>query len=364
MICEIKLNNFKCFDEVMVPLKNVTVLTGVNGMGKSTIIQSLLLLRQSYLKDKRITNLYLNGKYVDLGNAQDVLYEKAINDIVSIGYTTTEGEYGQYSFRYRMDSDCLSLIHSDVLGEEAGFLGNRFVYLSAYRIKPQELYRVTNEEELVNKEFGNSGEYALQYLGLFGDEEVKNNAVVIQDKLGNTLKNQTRVWMDKIAPGVSPQIFLNLPLRTSEVRYEFVEGKEKTNSYKSVNVGFGITYVLPVIVTLLSARRGDIVVIENPEAHIHPAGQRMLGELIALTGAGGVQIILETHSDHILNGIRIAVKHDKIRKEDVQLAFFYKDALDGYKHKFVTPHILSDGRLDMWPEGFFDEWDKALYDLI
>lgn len=216
----------------------------------------------------------------------------------------------------------------------------------------------------MNREYGNNGEFALQYLGLYGDDSVVNTKVILPDKLGDSLKNQVRVWLDKISPGVSPQIMLNPKLRTAEVKYEFIEGKNKTNSYKSTNVGFGITYVLPIIVALLSAQPGDLIILENPEAHIHPAGQRMLEELIALAGSGGVQVLVETHSDHVLNGIRVAVKQEKIDKNDVQLAFFYKDNEDDYKHKFVAPRILKDGRLDRWPEGFFDEWDKALYDLI
>lgn len=363
MISKIELKNFKCFEDITVPFKNVTVLTGINGMGKSTVIQALLLMRQSYLKDRKINGLHLNGKYVDLGNAQDVLYEKAVKDEVGIAYETVDGLRHQYIFRYVQELDYLPII-SEVLNDETEIFGGRFSYLSAYRIKPQELYSIANEEELSKREFGNNGEAALQYLGLYGNSDVENTHMIIEDRFGISLKNQVRLWLDKISPGVSPQIFLNPILRTAEVRYEFLEGKSKTNSYRSTNVGFGITYVLPVVVVLLSAQRGDIVIVENPEAHIHPAGQRMLGELIALAGAGGVQVIVETHSDHILNGIRIAVKQEKVNKDDVQLAFFYKDDEDDHKHKFVVPHIKNDGRLDIWPEGFFDEWDKALYDLI
>lgn len=323
MISKIELKNFKCFENIKIPFGNVTVLTGINGMGKSTVIQALLLLRQSYLKDKKIKGLYLNGKYVDLGNAQDVLYEKAVTDEIGIAYETMDGLRNQYVFGYVQDSDYLPLLSEDLNDEmEAHIWDSKFSYLSAYRIKPQELYGIINEEEISKREFGNSGEAALQYLGLYGDEDVENSHMIIADKLGISLKNQVRLWLDKISPGVSPQVFLNPILRTAEVRYEFIEGKSKTNSYRSTNVGFGITYVLPVVVVLLSAKKGDVVIVENPEAHIHPAGQRMLGELIALAGAGGVQVVVETHSDHILNGIRVAVKQDKISKDDVQLSFF------------------------------------------
>ena len=226
------------------------------------------------------------------------------------------------------------------------------------------MYRIINEEDIEKKDFGNNGEYAIQYLSLYGNTELENKSVIREETGGNSLLEQTKSWLDRIAPGVSPKILLNPQVRTSELRYEFIEGKTKTNSYRSVNVGFGITYVLPLIVAILSAKPGDILVLENPEAHIHPSGQRMLGELIALAGNGGVQVIVETHSDHILNGIRIAVKKKEIAKERVQLAFFYKDTSDEYRHKYVTPQIQDDGRLDIWPEFFFDEWDKALYELM
>ena len=77
-----------------------------------------------------------------------------------------------------------------------------------------------------------------------------------------------------------------------------------------------------------------------------------------------MQIIAETHSDHMITGVRLAVKNRQIPKSEVQLTYFYKDEGDNYEHKFVNPQILDDGRLDIWPDGFFDEWDKALYELI
>lgn len=363
MIQEIHLKNFKCFDDLSLPLRQVSVFTGLNGVGKSTVIQSLLLLRQSYLDLRPMNGLMLNGRYVRLGNGQDVLYEKASEETLGLGFCSDKGD-AWFEYDYIPESDLLPMKHAaraDVCGEP---FQNRFVYLSAYRIEPKELYRITNEDELRNREFGNSGEFALQYLSLYGSETVKNPYVILRREWGDGLANQLKAWMDRVAPGVMAGVTVNSKLRTSELRYEFVEGKEKTNSYKSMNVGFGITYVLPLIITLLSAEPGDIIVLENPEAHIHPAGQRMLGELIALAGNGGVQVLVETHSDHILNGIRLAVKNEKISGDKVELVFFYKDDMDFYRHKYVMPQIAPDGRLDVWPDGFLDEWDKALFELI
>ena len=363
MINKISIQNFKCFDEFSLPMSNINILSGINGMGKSTVIQSLLLLRQSMIKNGELGGLKINGKYISLGSGQDILYEKAEDEQISLGYEE-DGNSFFWDFQYISESDFLPVLDKKDNEYESVVFGHQFSYLSAYRIQPQDLYNIRNEVDVNNKEFGNDGEFALQYLGIHGDEPVNNENIILDKKVKNSLGNLVRMWMDKISPGISPQIIVNMPLRKSEVRYEFIEGREKSGSYKSVNVGFGITYVLPLIVALISASEGDIIIIENPEAHIHPAGQSMLGELIARVGASGVQIIVETHSDHILNGIRLAVKKRLLMQKQVVLSFFYKNEEKDFRHECMHPKILEDGRLDYWPEGFFDEWDKALYELI
>ena len=362
MIRNLKLKNFKCFENLDLDLKNVNIFTGINGMGKSTVIQSLLLLEQSRKSGREEKGLYLDGKYIALGNSQDVVYDKAQSDQIEISYTTSEGKIICNEYAFEQDTDFLPLVRHD--GCEANLAVNAFIYMSAYRIKPQERYSVLNEKELKQREFGNNGEYALQYLSAYGNTDVKNEKVVEDKNENKSLLMQVRRWMDRVSPGVSPQIRVLMETRSSELMFDFVEGKERSNSYKSVNVGFGITYVLPVVIALLTAEKGDVVIIENPEAHIHPAGQRMLGELIARVGAGGVQVFVESHSEHIVNGVRIAVKNGQISKDNVQIAFFYKDEENDYKHTFKSLNINSDGKMSSWPEGFFDEWEKALIELL
>ena len=364
MIKNLKLKNFKCFENLDIDLKNVNVFTGVNGMGKSTVIQSLLLLEQSKREKDVKSGLYLNGQYINLGNSQDVVYDKALDENLEITYTTTEGGQNKNVYSFKQDMDYLPLQHAINCEEESAY--KHFVYISAYRIKPQERYTVINEKELYERKFGNSGEFALQYLSVYGNEAVRNKCVIepYVNAGGDSLINQTRLWMDRVSPGVSPQIKVMMETRSSELNFDFIEGRERSNSYKSVNVGFGITYVLPVVVALLTAEEGDIVIIENPEAHIHPAGQRMLGELIARVGAGGVQVLVETHSEHVVNGIRISVKNKQISKDKVQVDFFYKDEEDGYKHKYQPLKVTEAGKMSSWPQGFLDEWENSLIELL
>lgn len=86
--------------------------------------------------------------------------------------------------------------------------------------------------------------------------------------------------------------------------------------------------------------------------------------MIARVGAGGVQVLVETHSEHIVNGVRISVKEKQISKDEVQVAFFYKNEEDDYKHTYKSLKINEDGKMSSWPKGFFDEWENALIQLL
>ena len=70
------------------------------------------------------------------------------------------------------------------------------------------------------------------------------------------------------------------------------------------------------------AFHGELIVIENPETHLHPKGQANLAKLIALVAEQGVQIIIETHSDHIINGLRVATKQKFIKPNNSKVLFF------------------------------------------
>ena len=357
------LENFKCFEKLQLEFSAVNILTGLNGMGKSTVLQSILLLGQSRKSLMSEQVLSLKGKYVDLGTGQDILFEKAERDEIGISIRTDNKEE-RCLFEYQSEPDVLPLKAVDRNNEQKLFTewAGHLYYLSAYRIEPQFLYHIENDREVSERYFEKNGEFSVQYLNQCGGDEVTNSAVILGNK--RTIADQVKAWLDIISPGVSPVITVNRSSRTAELKYEYIEGREKTNSYKSVNVGFGITYVLPVVVALVSAKPGDIILLENPEAHIHPKGQRMLGELLAAAGAGGVQVLVETHSDHVINGIRVAVKNGRLGPKKTEFFYFYKDTDDDYRHKVICLKLDKNGRFNKWPEGFFDEWDNALLELL
>jgi predicted ATPase len=108
-----------------------------------------------------------------------------------------------------------------------------------------------------------------------------------------------------------------------------------------------------------------MILIENPEAHLHPKGQSKMGELLALAASCSVQVVIETHSDHVLNGIRRTVHGGKLDPQDVQLHYFYRNEENGQSvTQVASPRIDADGRIDKWPEGFFDQAEKDLLELL
>ena len=135
-----------------------------------------------------------------------------------------------------------------------------------------------------------------------------------------------------------------------------------TDFLRPVHTGFGLTQALPIVVAALSADRGDLLLIENPEVHLHPAGQAQMGQFLAAAAAAGVQVLVETHSDHLLNGVRRSVKDGTLASEAAALHFFRPRQTEGAagEPQVLSPTIDPEGNIDTWPDGFFDQFDKDM----
>ena len=166
---------------------------------------------------------------------------------------------------------------------------------------------------------------------------------------------------------ISPNININIKPSglNYKIDYSFDRGKGQTPTldFKAKNIGFGISYVLPIIVASLHAPEGSIVIIENPEAHIHPGAQAKLMELICKSAKNGVQFIIETHSDHIINGLLVATKNKIIYPQDSSIYYFDRNEK---KHATEAIHlpVLEGGKIQRPPKGFFDQLDIDMNTLM
>jgi predicted ATPase len=389
MLRTITLRNFKCFEEQTFQLGSLNLLTGLNGMGKSTLIQSLLLLRQNFDRKTLDTELSLNGDLVQCGNAKDILYQFNKNSTIGIELTFNNNPKLSWLWEGKSKGDSISLIkknyfekvdlfnayttHINETGEIEGFyeshhsplFTNKFHYLNAERLGPRTYYE-TSTHTIVNKnQIGIRGEYAANYLAEFQDEPIKIPALKHPNSEGLSLYEQINAWISEIRPGTRVNVNSSSELGLVSLNFQFAAGKDAGNNFRPTNVGFGLSYILPLLVAVLASEPGTLLLLENPEAHLHPRGQAQMGRFLAIAAANGVQIIVESHSDHVLNGIRLAVKEGIIKPEEAKLMFFNGEVIDGvFTHHIETPQIDKNGKLDYRPEGFFDEWDKQLTQLI
>ena len=377
MLQQIELRFFKCFALLKLPLGPLTLLSGANASGKSSVMQALVLLHQTIRDHEWSRRLMLNGTSVRLGTASAV-----IDDVYgrrTCGVVLEDGE-ATYEWDFTGERDEMSMaverVRVNGSGEEhPQALRNllpvaydeprrvdplarrlrRLTYLTAERLGPREHYAL--EDPQLTPVVGPTGEHAASVLYSGGDMLVLD-PLVIPDAPPTRLR-QVGARMEQFFPGCALSVE-KLP-RTSAVALGF-RTSNATDFHAPIHTGFGITQVFPIVVAALSARRDDLLLIENPEVHLHPAGQARMGGFLAEVAAAGVQVILETHSDHVLNGVRRAVRSNVLAPGDVALHFFRlrQDAERDGVAQVQSPHLDGDGNIDDWPDGFFDQLDKDM----
>ncbi|MCP4137423.1 MAG: DUF3696 domain-containing protein [bacterium] len=368
MIDFIHIENFKTLLEADFPLSSLNLFSGLNGMGKSSLIQTLLLLRQSFerntLPDK---GLLLNGDYAKLGTGNDVFSANAESSQVRFLIKHKDEPKGQeFLFNEAPDSDLLPIENDiEVIPLHRSLLNRNFQYLAADRISPQSNYEISDYHIRDLNTLGNHGEYTVHYIAENALEKLSIEGLQHPNVTEQNFLINLEAWMAEITPGINIQANTQKQFNTATLSYSFGQGKDKTADFKPQNVGFGLTFALPVVTAIIRAKPGDLLILENPESHLHPAGQAMIGKLCCMAASRGVQFFIESHSDHFLNGIRVAVKNKLIGNEEVSL-FFLERPFEQTTHSSIihNPSIDENGRLDYWPEGFFDEWDKQLDELL
>jgi predicted ATPase len=366
MLSSLTLKNFKPFENQCFSLKPLTLLTGLNSTGKSSVLQSLLLLRQSCLQDDLLdrVGLVLNGDLVSIGTGQDVLFKRAKEDVITLEIGMNNDIKGTWIFDCDRQSDIMrisTLSIADAAVYDSGLFNDNFHYLKAERIAPRNYFQMSDFKVRQHQQIGSQGEFTAHFLAINEYKKIPHSQLSHPSAQSDILKSQVEAWLGEISPGTRVDIELHSGMDVVNLQYSY----EDNNFYRSTNVGFGITYTLPIIVAILSATSDTLILLENPEAHLHPRGQSKMGELIALAASCGIQIILETHSDHVLNGIRKAVRHNKLEADKVQINYFERYLKKGQPTtEIITPRIYPDGGIDKWPDGFFDQAEKDLMELL
>ena len=341
MISRLSLNNFKAFEDEIFILGLLNILSGLNSSGKSSVIQAIRLLKEK----KPLQDL---GPLVQYIRSDMKSFSLECEQVGTMGTETVLFSYGR-----------------DGSIKEKNTLNGIISYISADRLGPKNSLPLSVDDAIIT--VGSRGEYIIDFLSRFEKEWTGHQvprALIARDGFG--IRENIREWLRFISPGIDFEYSSDNNTDT---------GRTMFNKHRPVHVGFGLSYTLPVIASILvhasqlAAKKIEsvLLLLENPEAHLHPSGQTKIGEMLALAASCGVQIIVETHSDHLMNGIRIAIKDKKIHHTDVKSFFFKTGYWDGKNEDPVTVENLDideHGMIDFWPEGFFDETEKNLQRLI
>lgn len=356
MISNLTISNFKIHKHLVMPMSNLTILAGLNGSGKSSVIQALALLRQS--KDSLSADgLTLNGQLFNGTNAGTLENWESGSDLMEINFEVDDRTTYPFEFKYvNIEDTEIKRAPDSVLTEgwkELPLYTKDFQYISAFRLGPNDDY--STDSGLVEKgqisKFQGRCEYAVSFLFQNASKNIGDKRMCHESDSSLLLGDQVNAWMQEISPEV------RVVVERSGDKYK-LNYRYQDHTASAVNSGFGLTYALPIVIAVLNARPGALILIENPEAHIHGAGQAALMRLVAMAAACGIQIVIETHSDHILDGALVAVKQGIMKKEQLAVKFF--DIEDDHTSHCYDLKVESNGRIMDVPEGFFDQFSKDL----
>ncbi|AXB55215.1 AAA family ATPase [Flavobacterium fluviale] len=380
MITNLRLLNFKSHKDTVLSLGNLTVLSGQNGVGKSSIIQSMLLLRQTNQKNRLDSILDLNSPLCFIGKSNDAIYRfpnEEFENLIGIVLADEKLEYSWIFEIPRYQNKAYLKRKNDVIDsdgyENISLFNNNFQYLSALRGIEYitDDYAVEFQKQISVNE--GKGELVAQFLFEYGKKLKVIESLRHPLEKDDFLLSQVSAWEREISNNIN---VVAIPFGDSyDIKYSFdtVQSEEMFGSVDELskkNVGFGLSYVLPIIVAILSAEKDSLLLIENPEAHIHPYGISKLSELICIAAQAGIQIIVETHSDHIINGILVQSKKFEtskgekgINKENLKIYYFERDEIE-HKTNAIPINVLDGGRTENRVIGFFDQIGKDLRELI
>jgi len=380
MIDLVSLRGFKCFkDKVVVPLSPITLMYGKNGRGKSSVSQALLLIAQSMKKNNDLSQLVINDGFVSLGSFCDLLSKEDESELFEIEIHSLNNETLNVTFSSADTYPHIGFLQSLLVNGK-----NIFEEKGTFNSNPNTIVvECSNQVADSNPSIGVTSDITtLQNLkdiiyvsaNRIGPiNSVKNEyekGDVFFNPMGSNVINiiaaQNEKFLDEIQQSLS-FILSGASINCSIIGDSIELGLNSVNDgncFKPINVGYGYSYVLPVIVSVLIAKKDNIVIIENPEAHLHPGAQSRLTEFLVKKAKNiGFQLIIESHSDHVINGVRISAKKSIIHPSDCIIDYFAHD--ENSSTPSVTPITCDkNGTLSEYPIDFMDEWTAQMLELV
>ncbi len=423
LINSLGLKNFKCFEELDVKFAPITLLTGANSSGKSSLINAILAVLQT---EQFPFYLSINGKYINLGGFEEIIFGKDISKELTIEINLQSRQISElhYNTVWRSDINGLPVLHNLELK-------NVRLDLSIVKDKNEYIVNINQHKQVSNKKtpskpfsriikqilkdeipihnsqnstsnttrFSSLNKMIKNFLFPFFEElrainiggiGVFPNALEQQNfnytgsfrlppertyyqkaKAGGKVSSSGDGYIDQIVEweDTDPEKIIELNILMKELqlfdeiqsnkmkggRFEINIKTHKSIFYSSLtDVGFGISQFLPIIIADLQLSRKSCLAISQPEIHLHPKVQAQFGNYLASQiKRVEKQYIVETHSEYLLNRIRLLLVTGELKPEDVRVLYFEND---GVKSTVHDVEFTTDGQIKGAPQGFFDTY--------
>ncbi len=374
MLKEISLINYKCFEEQVFELSDIKLFFGLNGRGKSSVLQAVLLMSQSVYEINSLKELIISSSYLKLGGFEDIKNSYTEKDFVKFEFKTDVEKMENFAFEYVKkslstdrgilnefelngiksseelisDSETSESVNKSINYKDDSRILNVFKnihYVSADRIGPRlyfDKFGIGNLDKIDSR-----GVNSINILSSYSER--LNENLFIGNKIPENLTELCQMWLSYIFDGAN----IEINNKGESVLALKMNSRDEGKLYKSVNVGFGYSYILSIVLTCLLAKENDIVIFENPEAHLHPKAQSRLTHLFARLSLSKIQLFIESHSEHILNGLRVSIANkDCLLNESSICSYFF-----GENFKIEKLDIDNNGFISNWPKDFFDQTD-------
>jgi predicted ATPase len=427
VLTRLQLGNFKSWQSLEMELGAVNLIFGANSSGKTSILQALLMLKQTVASYDRGQVINFGGgdrDYVDLGSYHDLVFQHNVDQRINISlawfarygkfYSTQDDEVPtrlSYEARWRgltdrvvierlnynnlsdpqkntffrmerKDDDKYSYQvpkglketrgrNADLSSPERGYaipvqvsqyysdfdplefnlhfeeLMNKITYLGPLRRSPNRSYQWTGSAP---REIGRGGEYTLDAL----IASYRRSKPKSKKNSENSLIEDVSEWLQRLGIVASFQVnHIDDDKRFYKTQIKITP---KSSDASLVDVGFGISQVLPVITLLFFAPERSIILMEQPELHLHPKAQSELADLLLYVAEKRhLQLIVESHSEHLLRRLQLCIAqsdHKFATPENVK-SYYCQYGENGSTLKSVTPDIF--GQIRDWPENFFGD---------
>ena len=348
MLTSLLIKDFKSLSSAELRLTPLTLFAGPNSSGKSSAIQALLFAvdnlsvpedshrlickRQRMLTFNESRNFLTNAKRYSIGISDDKY---------SVELDCTAGDE---AFRFT------DVVRTGEISSYMAHLSNDgLLYLPADRNADLSRTSINNAPD--SNLIGINAEYLIDYF--YNNRKKLVDTALLSEGEIRTVETLLNQWLKKLT---DYEIVVEPQESEYVTKFQTPYGK----IIPSYGVGTGVSFIVEILIVCLLAKKGDVVVIENPEIHLHPAAQADLIDFFVMVANSGIQVILESHSDHFFNGIRRLLHSGTLSLANVSVYNFTK-AEFGTNVEAVK--LNQSGGIENYIPGMFEQFDDDLDEL-